>query len=43
MILCLQVYSLFIDIKRSTQFLIEYQNEFMFNGTLLPPHALPFS
>lgn len=27
-----RVYSLFIDVKRSTQFLIEYQNEFMFNG-----------
>mmetsp|Transcript_771 Transcript_771/g.1637 ORF Transcript_771/g.1637 Transcript_771/m.1637 type:complete len:471 (+) Transcript_771:140-1552(+) len=26
-----RVYSLFIDVKRSTQFLIEYQNEFMFN------------
>merc|ERR1719198_2553392 len=26
-----KVYSLFVDIKRSTQFLMEYQNEFMFN------------
>merc|ERR1712066_71186 len=26
-----KVYSLFVDVKRSTQFLIEYQNEFMFN------------
>merc|ERR1712060_896605 len=25
-----KVYSLFVDVKRSTQFLIEYQNEFMF-------------
>merc|ERR550537_263654 len=24
-------YSLFVDVKRSTQFLMEYQNEFMFN------------
>ena len=24
-------YTLFVDVKRSTQFLIEYQNEFMFN------------
>lgn len=26
-----KVYSLFVDVKRSTQFLIEYQNEFMFS------------
>mmetsp|Transcript_37947 Transcript_37947/g.52688 ORF Transcript_37947/g.52688 Transcript_37947/m.52688 type:complete len:471 (-) Transcript_37947:368-1780(-) len=26
-----RVYTLFIDVKRSTQFMIEYQNEFMFN------------
>ena len=26
-----RVYSLFVDVKRSTQFLMEYQNEFMFN------------
>jgi len=26
-----KVYSLFVDVKRSTQFLIEYQQEFMFN------------
>jgi RuvB-like protein 2 len=26
-----KVYSLFIDVKRSTQFMLEYQNEFMFN------------
>jgi RuvB-like protein 2 len=25
------VYSLFIDVKRSTQFLMEYQEQFMFN------------
>jgi len=31
-----RVYSLFIDIKRSTQFLIEYQNEFMFNEVNVP-------
>ena len=26
-----RVYTLFVDLKRSTQFLIEYQQEFMFN------------
>lgn len=26
-----RVYNLFIDVKRSTQYLIEYQNEFMFS------------
>jgi len=26
-----KVYSLFVDVKRSTQFLLEYQSEFMFN------------
>ncbi len=26
-----RVYTLFVDVKRSTQFLMEYQNEFMFN------------
>ena len=26
-----RVYSLFVDLKRSTQFLMEYQKEFMFN------------
>ncbi|TFJ81410.1 hypothetical protein NSK_007371 [Nannochloropsis salina CCMP1776] len=26
-----RVYSLFVDVKRSTQFLVEYQQEFMFN------------
>mmetsp|Transcript_5107 Transcript_5107/g.6403 ORF Transcript_5107/g.6403 Transcript_5107/m.6403 type:complete len:505 (-) Transcript_5107:236-1750(-) len=26
-----RVYGLFVDVKRSTQFLMEYQNEFMFN------------
>merc|ERR1711862_75845 len=26
-----RVYSLFVDVKRSTQFLLDYQNEFMFN------------
>merc|ERR1719478_540526 len=26
-----KVYTLFVDVKRSTQFLIEYQNEFMFS------------
>merc|ERR1712224_715285 len=26
-----KVYSLFVDVKRSTQFLMEYQQEFMFN------------
>lgn len=27
-----RVYSLFVDVKRSTQFLMEYQNGFMFNS-----------
>merc|ERR1711972_540 len=31
-----RVYSLFVDVKRSTQFLIEYQNEFMFNEVQEP-------
>lgn len=26
-----RVYSLFVDVKRSTQFLVEYQAEFLFN------------
>ncbi len=26
-----RVYGLFVDVKRSTQFLMEYQKEFMFN------------
>ena len=26
-----RVYSLFVDVKRSTQFLMEYQEQFMFN------------
>jgi hypothetical protein len=26
-----RVYSLFVDVKRSTQFLMEYQRDFMFN------------
>ena len=26
-----RVYTLFVDVKRSTQFLMEYQQEFMFN------------
>lgn len=26
-----KVYSLFVDVKRSTQFLIEYQEQYMFN------------
>tara|TARA_B110000305_G_C19160093_1_gene502203 strand:- start:341 stop:670 length:330 start_codon:yes stop_codon:yes gene_type:complete len=26
-----RVYSLFVDVKRSTQFLMEYQKEFMYN------------
>ena len=26
-----KVYTLFVDVKRSTQFLVEYQNEFMFS------------
>lgn len=27
-----RVYSLFVDVKRSTQFLLEYQKDFMFNS-----------
>ena len=27
-----RVYSLFVDVKRSTQFLMEYQRDFMFNS-----------
>jgi len=27
-----RVYSLFVDVKRSTQFLMEYQKDFMFNS-----------
>ena len=30
-----RVYSLFVDVKRSTQFLMEYQKEFMFNEVSL--------
>lgn len=26
-----RVYTLFVDVKRSTQFLVEYQREFLFN------------
>jgi RuvB-like protein 2 len=26
-----KVYSLFVDVKRSTQFLLEYQEQYMFN------------
>lgn len=26
-----KVYTLFVDVKRSTQFLMEYQSEFMFS------------
>merc|ERR1712216_995210 len=26
-----KVYSLFVDVKRSTQFLVDYQNDFMFS------------
>ena len=26
-----EVYSLFVDVKRSTQFLVDYQNDFMFS------------
>ncbi len=26
-----KVYSMFVDVKRSTQFLIEYQEQYMFN------------
>jgi len=31
-----RVYSLFVDVKRSTQFLIEYQHEFMFSELPVP-------
>lgn len=33
-----RVYTLFVDVKRSTQFLQEYQSEFMFNE-IQPPDA----
>ena len=26
-----QAYSMFVDVKRSTQFLLEYQDQYMFN------------
>lgn len=26
-----RAYSMFVDVKRSTQFMIEYQNEYMYN------------
>ena len=29
-----RVYSLFVDVKRSTQFLMEYQRDFMFNSLI---------
>merc|ERR550514_2314368 len=32
-----RVYQLFVDVKRSTQFLMEYQSEFMFNTTGTEP------
>ena len=35
-----RVYSLFIDVKRSTQFLAEYQEEFMFNEVRNNPSIL---
>ena len=35
-----RVYSLFVDVKRSTQFLMEYQSEFMFNTTGTEPSAV---
>jgi hypothetical protein len=28
---CLQVYSLFVDVNRSTRFLMDYQDAFMYN------------
>jgi len=32
-----RVYTLFVDVKRSTQFLMEYQNEFMYNELVEDP------
>ena len=32
-----KVYSLFVDVKRSTQFLVEYQNEFLFSEKFIDP------
>lgn len=34
-----RVYSLFVDVKRSTQFLIEYQQEFMFSEVAEAGHS----
>ncbi|KAL3680937.1 hypothetical protein R1sor_023893 [Riccia sorocarpa] len=33
-----RVYSMFVDVKRSTQFLMEYQEQFMFNEIVEPDH-----
>jgi len=33
-----RVYTLFVDVKRSTQFLLEYQDEFMFHHQVKPSH-----
>lgn len=36
-----RVYTLFIDIKRSTQFMLEYQEQYMFNeARFAPPRSL---
>ena len=36
-----RVYSLFSDVKRSTQYMIEYQHEFMFSEITQPDDAPP--
>jgi RuvB-like protein 2 len=35
-----RVYGLFVDVKRSTKFLMEYQNEFMFNEIAEDPSSM---
>ena len=34
-----RVYSMFVDVKRSTQFLVEFQNQYMYNE--VPEAAAP--
>lgn len=36
-----KVYTLFVDVKRSTQFLIEYQDQYMFNEAPEPMEEAP--
>ncbi|GFH15178.1 RuvB-like helicase, partial [Haematococcus lacustris] len=35
-----RVYSMFVDVKRSTQFLMEYQEQYMFNEVLADPEPM---